>query len=191
MISPLTTKCATRTSPSTLACSEMTSMLASAGSAMTLPLICPSIRRPPLKWRSPSILVDMPIRLSIVFIVLRPNMNGSPLQINGLLSAHLPFFEHTHLHSFHRYAFWKGQHALHALIMLESQPELIEIDRLSFRKNHHSTFAGLHSTDHELQIPDKLLIPFASLHNLFLFVVLVGCFLVVFFVLVRFAGDAG
>src|SRR3569832_1096007 len=169
----------------------MTCMLASAGSAMTLPLICPSIRRPPLKWRSPSILVDMPIRLSIVFFVLWPNMNGSPLQINGLLSAHLPFFEHTHLHSFHRYAFWKGQHALHALIMLESQPELIEIDRLSFRKNHHSTFAGLHSTDHELQIPDKLMIPFASLHNQYLIAELAGSNQADLYAPDRYAGDAG
>src|SRR5690606_1819844 len=117
-ISPLTSRCATRTSPSTRACSEMTSMLTSSASAITSPLTMPSMRSPPLKCTSPVIVVVAPIRLSMVLLAFLPNMMNS-LQVFRLLRAHCTTLEDLDLHGFDDRVGRHVQHTLDALIMLE------------------------------------------------------------------------
>ena len=125
---PLTTRCAPRTSPSTRACSEMTSMLVSAGSAITLPLTWPSIRRPPLKRRLPSMLVDIPIRLSIVFFAFVAEHEWLSFTcLADCCARNLSFFEHPRpAHVLTVRAFRQGQYAFNPLIMLEFKFELAQ-----------------------------------------------------------------
>ena len=64
---PLTTTCDTVTSPSTRACSLMTSVPGSPPAVVTLPCTWPSMRSPPVNDTSPRTTVPAPIRLSIRF----------------------------------------------------------------------------------------------------------------------------
>src|SRR3990170_1596635 len=78
---PFTTRCDTRISPSMRAFSLSTSVEDCSASAVTLPLISPSTRSPPLKLTLPSIFVPVPIRLSMRFCGLLgcfANMDVSP-----------------------------------------------------------------------------------------------------------------
>src|SRR5690349_14074801 len=96
-------------------------MLFSNGSAIRLPLTCPSTRSPPLNRISPSMVVDKPIRLSIVFFAFCPNMRPLLLHIGGLLSAQFSIFQHARLYIFYLHTFRQCQYAFNSLITSEFQ----------------------------------------------------------------------
>src|SRR4051812_21828081 len=75
--------------------------------------------------------------------------DGSPLQIRGLLGADLPFLEHPRLNCLDGYALGESQYPFYTLIMPEAQLELIDVGRISIRKDHHSTFAALNNRQRE------------------------------------------
>src|SRR6185503_3876025 len=162
LIVPFTTTWAAWTSPSTRACSEITSVPGWSGSAATLPRTAPSTRRPPLKKTLPSMRVVAPIRLSIRFCGLLSlrNMLAS-LSAQRRVLRHFRFhragLENAYLHAHHPGLGAHPERAVDPLEVLECQAEGRRIRLCLRRYLDHSTAAALRQIDHQLEPALELL----------------------------------